>query len=661
MRSTCRDILEPTSVISDKLSFWGVMLSPHLLIVVALSVLAVMPALASASVWEACAVIVTLGSALILQVVPNRSLSREQRDRWSAGLWGAVVPILPLLGDGGIVAVSIGMVLLLGVQRLHLRRFVWILPLLCLLCGNLITEVMRQAPEYFRAASINDFARARTMIEWFLHTHAYSWRCFSHVITFGLVVALFESLPVVFEGVRRGLGIGVVIAAVVTIAQHFDIAAVVLPNQTAFWTSINRLSGTFSDPNALGIFLAIAPFLIFEGIQPRAASRCFLFVLSALILSAGLLSGSRSFVLALVLGLLAGVWLLSRRLLIVSVAIGAICIAVLSVLDLYTPWVEGVISSDFMPEGARRVLMSCSLVRASQSFFSRGVFFTLGWHLFEYFPLFGVGSDQFRYYVPALVDRLGLNIGGWTDNSNNFYLGLLTELGLLGVLVFIVTICGRCLVKRPNTFCIVGLFVLFCILFTGPHLDFPEVLFLVAGLIAAATRSRDVGLVRLSSLAAVSMGIGILGPLAREQGGYLWESHRPHFEQWLSPAAEIAVACSCKGFAELVLESSYVPTTSPLTVSVEASSGEVQEVSFKRPEAKKLIFRCADQPLQSLDHYPGKMRFSVLTTPGWSPVRAWPEVTTDRRILGIKVRNRRWEDLLAPERCVRSPNLLEDE
>jgi hypothetical protein len=471
---------------------------------------------------------------------------------------------------------------------------------------------------------------------------------------FALVVSLFECIPAVFQGIRRGLGVGVGCAALVTVAQYVGLFTVVLPNQTAFWTGINRLSGTFSDPNAQGIFLAVAPFLIFAGLERRAASRWFVWTLSSLIVVAGLLSGSRSFVLAAMLALLAGVWMISRRLLLLSLLAGCVFVAGVSLLDLYTPWFEQLLSSAFVPEGARRVLMTCSLVRVSESFFSRSVFFILGRGLFDHFPVFGVGLDQFRYYVPALVDQLGLNIPGWVDNSNNFYLGLLTELGLLGTLLFVLTARGRVVAKDRGVVCLVGLFVLVSVLVTGPHLDFPEVLFLSAGLVAVSTRTRAVTWTHTVTFACIGIIVGVLGVLTREQGGYLWESRHGSFEQWLTPAAEISVACSCKGFAEVALESAYVPQTSSLAVSVRASNGELRHLNFTAPEIQQVVFRCTETDAYAYEYHPGTMTLSITTSPGWSPVRAWPGRTSDTRMLGVKVRGRHWEDLLGPARCVRT-------
>jgi hypothetical protein len=520
--------------------------------------------------------------------------------------------------------------------------------------GAVIAEVLRCAPEYFGSLAVDDVGRARSVVGWFLNVHAHSWRYFSYLVMLSLVVALFESAPIVFRGVRGGLAVGVVCAALVTIAQFFDLLTGVLPNQTAFWTGINRLSGTFSDPNAQGIFLAVAPFLIFAGREKRADNRWVVWIISVLTVCAGLLSGSRSFVLAGVLALLAGVWLVSRRWVVLSLVGGCVFVAAVSLLDLYTPWFEKVLSSSFVPEGGRRVLMTCSLERVSESFFSRGVFFILGRELFDHFPVFGVGIDQFRYYVPSLAERLGINISGWVDNSNNFYLGLLTELGLLGTFLFILTVGGRIICKEKGPLCLVGLFVLASVLVTGPHLDFPEVLFLVAGLVAVATRPRAVRAMRTVTFAGVGLVIGLAGVFTREQGGYLWESQRGEFEQWLSPAAVISVACSCDGIAQVALESSYVPTTSPLIVSLRASTGEVRNLNFTAAEAQKVSFRCRESKVPAYEYSPGQITVSITTTPGWSPARAWPGKTADTRALGIKVRHRRWEDLLGPPRCTRA-------
>lgn len=596
-----------------------------------------------------------LACALCVRFAPSNSFAHDRRDRWCGSLWGASIPLLPWLGETAIVAVSIGMVCVVGRSRLRLRRAVWIAPMLCMSAGAVMAEVARLAPEYFGAVALDDFARARGAMAGFLDTHAHSLRYFSHLVMFGLVVALFEGVPDVFRGVRRGLGIGVACAALVTVAQFFDLLTGVVPNQSAFWSGINRLSGSFSDPNAQGIFLAVAPFLIFGGTEGSARGRWFVWALSVLMACAGLLSGSRSFVLALILALLAGVWMFSRRLLFFSLLAGCVFVAGVSLLDLYAPWFEQWLSGSFIPEGGRRVLMTCSLSRVSESFFSRGVFFVLGRELFDHFPLFGVGVDRFRFYVPALVERLGLNISGWVDNSNNFYLGLLTELGLLGTFLFVLTVRGRTLAREREALCLVGLFVLASVLVTGPHLDFPEVLFLSAGLVAASTRPRAIRGMHTVTFACVGLVVGFAGVFTREQGGYLWESRQGRFEQWLSPAAVVSVACSCEGMAELALESSYVPKASPLVVSVRASNGEVRELSFTAPEAQKVTFRCRETESLSHDHHPGTITLSITTVPGWSPARAWPGKTSDTRTLGIKMRHRRSEDLLGASRCVRAP------
>jgi hypothetical protein len=655
MRSALSDILPSTDVAALECSSSWASISSRALLLMALAVLAVVPALCSASAEEWTATAALLAGALSVRFAPSNSFGHERRDRWCGSLWGASIPLLPWFGDAGIVAVSIGMVCIVGGLRVRLRRTFWIAPLLCMIAGAVTAEVWRLAPQYFGAVVINDFARTLSAMAGFLDTHAHSWRYLSHLVMFGLVVALFEGAPHVFRGVRRGLGIGVACAALVTIAQFFDLLTGVVPNQSAFWTGIHRLSGSFSDPNAQGIFLSVAPFLIFGGMEGRARGRWFVGVLSILMACAGLLSGSRSFVLALILALLAAVWMFSRRLLFFALLAGAVFVAGVSLLDLYTTWFEQWLSSNFIPEGGRRVLMTCSLSRVSESFFSRSVFFMLGRELFDHFPLFGVGVDQFRFYVPALNERLGLNIAGWVDNSNNFYLGLLTELGLLGTFLFVLTVRGRTLVRERGVLCLVGLFVLASVLVTGPHLDFPEVLFLAAGLVAASTRPRELRMMHTVTFACVGMVVGFVGVFTREQGGYPWELRQGRFEQWLSPAAVVSVACSCEGVAELALESSYVPKASPLVVSVRASNGDVRQLNFTEPEAQKVTFRCRDTESVAHDHHPGTITLSITTAPGWSPARAWPGKTSDMRTLGVKMRHRRSEDLLGPPRCTRAP------
>lgn len=622
-----------------------------------LVIVAMLPALVSASVWEGCAIAATLVSALLIRRIAARVSSSEQGERWCASLWGALVPLVPVFGSNGVVAISLGLAALLGERRVTFKKLIWVAPLLGLASGAVIAEVLRQSSEYFGALSFTDLRRARSITEWFIATHAHSWRYLSHLIMFALVVSLLESSEAIREGVRRGLVVGASCAALVTVVQFVGYPPLALPNQTTFWTAINRLSGTFSDPNAQGIFLALVPFLIFKRIPPSAGEGKVLWLLAPLLLSAGLLSGSRSFIVAVILGVFFAIWIVSRRVALLTCCAGVVAVAALSFLDLYTSYVGQLLDSEWIPEGCRRMVTTLSIPRATESFFSRGVFLKLGLELFDHFPLFGVGADRFRYYVPALVDRLGLDIGGWVDNSNNFYLGILTEQGILGAILFAMAVRGRTLVREATTVPMIGLLVLCCLLTTGPHLDFPEVLFVTAMLTAVTTGIRATTCGPLTAAACLGFGIGILGVFTREQGGYLWEGRGSTHEQWLSPAAEIFAACRCDGFAQVDIESAYVPSTAPLTVNVVTSQGESRDLQFTRAEVKRAIFACSTgEGFPS----PSRLRLSITSSLGWSPARAWPSRSTDDRIFGVKLRGRRWQDLLGAQQCVELTDSLRE-
>ena len=598
------------------------------------------------------ALLLSCAVALVLCVrfvpVSSGALSNisNQRLGW---IWGALLPLLPACGRSSVGVFSLVVVRLLLGKAAVSRGSAWLVPLLVLILGSVVAEVFIGAHGFFASIATSEPGRLAQALHWFLKVHAHSWGYLSGLIVFLFVVQLFDEKPELLGPFRRGLIWGVAASSLLTLAQFFEIGGIRLHGQKAFWSSVNRIAGSFSDPNAQGVFLGLAPFVLISGGSLRRSERYLTGITLALAVSAGLLSGSRTFMVAVIVSLASVSWFYSRRIFVAALVSAAVAVFSITLADLYSPWLGAVLQSSWLPEGARRVIESCSLPRAPQMFFSRAVFWKMALELFSFNPFFGVGADRFRFYVPAVSEKLALGLRGWTDNSNSFYLGILTELGLFGLLAFLLVALGR----KPKVSLLgsvsgIGLLVLGTTLLTGPHLDFPEVMIIAAVLIAAATRASVVPTGSVLMSACFFGLVGLLSALSRDQGGYDWEASG---DQWLSPQASVSVACGCDGLAELHLESLYVPTRMPLRVFARSEFGEHHELVFQRAEVKRLTVSCLSVPSEAIEHQPGTVKVLLSTEIGWSPSRAWPGKSDDTRVLGIRLRERSWRDLFGADRC----------
>lgn len=591
-------------------------------------------------------------------------------------LWGVTLPILPTFGPQVTAIVSLiaaGAVL----SRFRCSRseatvmegrsprgstLRWLSPLLALAAGGVLVEIYLGCQGFFAVDWVHQPNRIPSLVQSFQRVHLHSVSLLIQLVLLGLVVAALEDAPERRQAVRAGLLVGVVGAALTTVAQVFGIATEFLPANAPFWVSINRVRGTFTDPNAQGIFLALSLFVIAQCIQSSRRSWCGMavaLVSAGCALVAGLLSGSRSFVLGVGLLGVALAWRYSRRAVVWGSIAAVAGVLGISLLDTLGGGLEGLLSGWYLPEGVRRVLLSCSLARLSESLFSRAVFLRIGAEVFQSFPLFGVGADQFRFYVPAVTQKLGIDIGGWTDNSNNFYLGFFAEHGLFGALALLAVLTRRRWSGGAEWWSTAGVGAMAVLLLTGPHLDFSEVLVLFGVLVAGSTPHQHAGAVRPIPWVVVSIFLvaGGAGALTRERGAYAWEVAKDgSVSQWLSPSAQLGVACGCDGLGSLELEALYVPQARPLRVQLSTQGAQPDLIDFVRPGRKHVSVRCGPEHGEEIQwgEYPRWVKVSIKSEPGWSPHRAWPGRAgeQDDRLLGVRVLGRQWRDLLGPEPCV---------
>jgi hypothetical protein len=420
-----------------------------------------------------------------------------------------------------------------------------------------------------------------------------------------------------------------------------------LPNQTALWDSLGRPSGLVTDPNALGLVLAFTLWIAFLVPVPGRLPGLW----SALLIIAGVVSGSRTFLLSIGLLLALSAWAKQRRKLLWGALSAAILAVIMTtLLDSYSGIVGQLVASDNLPMGLRRGVAALSLYRLEETFMSRGIFFDLASAIGGGHWLFGVGADRFIDYVPLVGAELNL-VRGWKDNSNNLYVGIITELGIVGACVFITAILGRRVRyavpqvesqrvrlnhsgKVSALWCLVMLGVVAC---TGPHTDFIEVLLLVGCLVAITTEQRSLSARLTGGVACAALTLGIIASWHHEQGVYGWSDSATGATRWLSHRARIAGRCQRgpDGGSRVVFlfRPQYIPQSEPLRVVLTVAAQTSQEYLFRSSEVTEVAVSCSLED----DNLTSEQVFvNVSTSPAWSPYRAWPRVSGDRRILGVQ-------------------------
>jgi hypothetical protein len=84
--------------------------------------------------------------------------------------------------------------------------------------------------------------------------------------------------------------------------------------------------------------------------------------------------------------------------------------------------------------------------------------------------------------------------------------------------------------------------------------------------------------------------------------------------------------------AELILQPRYIPQSGPLLVkysdALSKSAENAAELRMTSGDRQRVLIKC--------DVNESTKRVKVLTSPAWSPYRAWPGTSKDRRVLGVE-------------------------
>ena len=542
-------------------------------------------------------------------------------------LWGFALPLIPWLGAEVVETLSLLVLFALVLLAPQVRWFVWAGPFVLYVAGAVLYETAVSVigdNAYFRQVRLDEISRAHDAIRGFFSVQAPSFLYLSHTLLFVGCIDAFSAIPSFSAGWKKGFLTAAVVSSLYAIAQWSGISPVTLSNQTALWTSIGRVSGLMTDPNALGLVMTTSLWMLLsygEGVARKPLKT--LLVASALMMG-GVVSGSRTFWIGLIALAAMFAYMKASRLLW-RVTLGAVALVVLvTVIDLYTPLITSLRESEGVPQGIKRIISSMSLARFDETIASRKIFFALALSIITRDPLFGVGPNAFAAYVP-LVGAGIPSLRGWSDNSNNFYLGIISELGILGLCAFCIVVASRRFKLLDGVpFGRGSVIAVALMLITGPHTDFVEVLVPFAFLIGIATTPWRAQGYAVAYVGMVFLVSGAVAASHHERGAYGWHRDGNVIRRWLSPASAIEVSCSPHDSMwpdRLVVKPAYVPTREPLRVLLRSKDYN-KEIVLSHQHETTLSLPCG--------------RYSVSVSPAWSPARAWPEGSHDRRLLGVE-------------------------
>lgn len=421
-------------------------------------------------------------------------------------------------------------------------------------------------------------------------------------------VVQWQAAPACRQNFLSGLLAGVCLALPLTVLQGLQLLH--LPNQSEFWSSIGRFVGTFSDPNSFGIFVALLVPVLWS--VPQRGARL---LALAWLAAAVLWSGSRSLYLGVLVLSLGALWAVKRKVALIIVALAVVALVVWN--SLLLPY-HSVLLTSGLPVGLTRLLESVSLRTLPDALFSRSAFGSLALEVWGQHPMFGVGLGAFRHWVAPYAESLGLGLHAWSDNPNNFYLGVAAELGLMGLLALLWGLASwrwRDGSTRTERLAVVVLAVL---LIFGPHLDFDEVALLAAFSFASAVRLRTASTAltgdgffvwhrslgqALTAIAAVLVVIAVfIKSSGLPHGFYLWEMDESRqLVRWTARGARAIFVCDggneLARFATVNVRAHASSLVSaPLRVKLLTQREELRELDIATSEKVALQLSCGALP-----------------------------------------------------------------
>ena len=559
------------------------------------------------------------------------------------GLIGLCVPLLPCMGSPVLLVFSLFLIALTA-PRISLAS--WGLPFLCVCAAGSLVLCLRDIWAHdFSAATLaagSDVSalwinlRENLRISPFpgMLAFEYTLRWLGLCLIAGV---LLDRRPLLI-GFLKMLALGFVFSSALGLADQAGLLPFALPSPGAFWRATGRTAFTLTDPNALGLLALIVVMscaLLHSSYRSYDASagKTWLFVLALVAVSAGVYSASRTFFFGIFVWLALWLWLQNRRYFLIATICGTALILGLNAVLTYLSADQADSYLVTLPLGFQRLINSFSLRDIHQTFASRVVFNQAALNMWLDRPLVGVGAGQF---VLAVVPYLPTE-AGWSDNANNYFLGVLAETGIFGFAALVLPLTHLRISLRGFSVDAAAarlLFVFLLILILGPHLAFDEIA-LSIGAIASCIEPRKT-LVSARRFFAFALGLIVLtqintpyGVYPPEPDGSQWTSRHARFERMANASGEVTIA-----FQVLHPDASDYP----LSVQVSSDQGEVRSITQEHAgtQTHQVKFSCASAVTWYVEQA-CKIRVKIDTSSTWIPALRGQGI--DRRSLGVRIIN----------------------
>jgi len=336
---------------------------------------------------------------------------------------------------------------------------------------------------------------------------------FMGFLFFILIFNVIENIKDIINCVISLIAATMISAGVIIYQYYFD------PYFATFtaWVKAGRFNATFSDPNALGAYTVLL-FPIFLGLLiyfKKWYIRLLILILFVIFFMELLFSGSRSAIIGVSISLLIfiiifivkGIKILKRNfksyskikkiIIIISISVVLILIIAFIVFLFNIPdsFVTNISAIDRMVATIRTGISYTQSHGIYGGFRSISNFRYIFWgqavEMFKDYPLTGVGHGSYIFQIPNYLE---INETGFdqVDYSGSFYLQILSELGIPGILIYLfiiflfISIVLRYFIwkkpKKPgrSEWLLVALFTSFIAMLAaqtfGPHTNFDEVM-----------------------------------------------------------------------------------------------------------------------------------------------------------------------------------------
>jgi len=610
------------------------------------------------SLGVGAAVVATGALMWALRAGAFRYISQRISEPYCAVL-GVAVVLSPLGGAASVATVAL---LFLWIERGQIRSGwlgaalpLWMLAVAWLGVG-LWTEHSAQSAWYLvgRNGSLSIWEQLEQLLAWYRGNTTAPIRTLdwiARLVTILGIAAVFAHASRKFDALCAGLVVGLmagmpVVGWQLLMQSRGEALSATFTLQQKFWDTLQRIPATFTDPNAFGVAMLLMLPILWEYARrctPRWATLTRGIVMMSLVLVA--FSGSRIGALGLLI-VAAGAMLRRPRLAVGAALAALVLIAVLNGF----PSVRQLATAPSMPETVRRVADGVVVSNVSQTFFSRAVFLQISARLLAANPWLGIGLERYRDYVVQLSTGAEGVQPLWSDNSNNFYLGLAAELGVLGFLCFLALVSSFRLRQSaaPLVRWTLGAFAV-ALLF-GPHIEFCEVAILFGALLAATVEPRAIaaaggaatraGIVATNHRGwAVAVAIALIPAIAikgsfSQYGFYPWERDGARFFRWTGMQAQGWVLCAPGAeTTALYLRASRPPGVAMTpTVKVSAVGAALQLVPLQGDAISKVELLCPGEDREVF------LQYAVTVEP---PYFGWRRGSLgDARLLGVQVISR---------------------